>query len=247
MGYRQKPIKAKSKFNRLKNSVFGHTGSSGLHRTWWLAPPLGPATSTTHGLSPKLRPAPLEGCCCLSGHPMGTGISKCRGLLLYLDYTFTNSLSERSIEGSCCIWATPSLTASPRGLLRNSDLAIVPSLNFSSQPFNPGPSTAPKAAPSPVASPDLSSGTLALPHRAKPHPLSPILDTFKPVPITKFGCQHKLQPPPSLDRSLPSQLTLYPGLLSWAVSEEQRFHFSGSQLKHPTASSSVFKGPQTSS
>lgn len=208
MGYRQKPIKAKSKFNRVKNSVFGHTGSSGLHRAWWLAPPLGPATSSTHGLSPRLRPAPLRAAAVSVAIPW--------------------VLASPSAGVSCCIWATPSLPASPRGLLRDSDLATVPSLNFSSQPFNPGPSTAPKAAPSPVASPGLSSGTLALPHRAKPHPLSPILDTFKPVPITKFGCQHKLQPPPSLDRSLPSQLILYPGLLAWPVSEKQRFHFSGS-------------------
>lgn len=188
MGYRQKPIKAKSKFNRIKNSVLDHTGSSGLHRAWWLAPSLGPAIRAHTACH------------------LGSGQLRSRATAVSVAIPWV--LASPSAGISCYIWATLSLTASPRGLLRDSDLATVPSLNFSSQPFNPGPSTATMAAPSPVASPGLSSGTLALPHRAKPLPLSPIPYTFKSVPITKFGGQHRLQPPASLDRSLPSQLTL---------------------------------------
>lgn len=188
MGYRHKPIKAKTKFNTVLD-------------------PQDPLAST--GLGGELHLSGLPPAAHTACHQLP---SRAAAVSVAIPWV----LASPNARVSWYIWTTLSLTASPRGLLRDSDLATVPSLNFSSQPFNPGPSTATKAAPSPVASPSLSLGTLTLhtgPSLIYSH-RSP--DTFKPVPITKFGCQHKM------DQSLPSQLTLYPSLLASTISERKR-------------------------
>lgn len=142
MGYRHKPIKAKSKFNRIKNSVLD---------------PQDPLASTW--LGGKLHLSGLPPAAHTACH-LGSGQLPSRAAAVSVAIPWV--LASPNARVSWYIWTTLSLTASPRGLLRDSDLATVPSPNFSSQPFNPGPSTATKAAPSPVASPGLSSGTLTL-------------------------------------------------------------------------------------